>query len=154
LQNDRINEVPSEADWGDYSFDPYYHDQYIGKTREEMLTRFCTLPVSVFEDLDFMTDVCFQYYVLGYELIFMNPDTQPKTDEFEMSDCASCFLNLLLHKLEKSPTTIMPVMERLLPTVRFVAANQERFEASPEIYGSFPEKLHEIERLYEIKKQS
>ncbi len=142
------NEIPTEDDWGDYRADSWAHDLYIGKTIEEMLPRFRTLPTSVFEDLDMMSDVCFQFYVFGYKLFLMSDEVFVKPVQPEAADGSSCFLDLIFRKLEKAPATILPVMEDLLPVAEFVTANQDRYGADPKIYGSYRDKLDTIKTLY------
>jgi hypothetical protein len=66
----------------------------------------------------------------------------------DASDAASCFLRVVLEKLETQPGYIVPIMPELLPTVEHVARNQELFEAAESIYGSFPEIFRKIQTLY------
>lgn len=75
-------------------------------------------------------------------------------DDTWASDAASCFLGLVLEKLEKQPELITPIMQELLPAVRHVASNQSSFGAREAIYGSFLEKLKRIESLFEPDKSS
>jgi hypothetical protein len=92
-----------------------------------------------------MPEVPFRYYVLGFRDFVM----AGQFDHLEGSDAASCFLSLVLEKLEKQPSYILSVMPQLLPAVRHVAMNQASFDANERIYGSFQEKLGRIEALYE-----
>jgi len=64
-------------------------------------------------------------------------------------DAASCFLGLVLGKLEEYPRHIVPIMPDLLPALDYVGPNQARFEAQESIYGIFLEKLSRIKTLYE-----
>jgi hypothetical protein len=63
-------------------------------------------------------------------------------------DAASCFLGLVLEKLEKHPHHIVPIMSDLLPALEYVGHHQARFEAQESIYGNFLEKLSRIKDLY------
>jgi len=92
-----------------------------------------------------MPELPFRYYMLGFRDFVM----AGKFDPLWASDAASCFVGLVLEKLEKQPRHILQIMPELLPAVRYVAMNQSLFEASENVYGSFPEKLRRIEGLYE-----
>ena len=63
------------------------------------------------------------------------------------SDAASCFLSLVLEKLERQPQDIIPVMPELLPAVEYVAENQAEFDAEESIYGDFREELKRIKTI-------
>jgi len=140
--------VPTEAEWGEYQADldqAYAHDLFAGRTNEEMLPHFRKSVIERTDELRWMPEVPFQYYVLGLRDFVMAGEF----DELEASDAASCFLGLVLEKLEKRPRFILPVMPQLLSAVRHVAANQASYRASASIYGSFAEKWKRIASLYE-----
>jgi hypothetical protein len=92
-----------------------------------------------------MPELPFRYYMLGFRDFMMAGEFTP----LWASDAASCFLGLVLEKLEKQPGYILQIMPQLLPAVRHVAMNRAAFEASEDVYGSFPEMLRRIEDLYE-----
>ncbi len=69
--------------------------------------------------------------------------------EFEGADAASCFLRLVLEKIEQEPTCIGPIMPALLETVEHVARNQSAFDADMDIYGDFLELSARIHGLCE-----
>ncbi len=140
--------VPTEAEWGEYQADldqKYAHDLFAGRTNQEMLPHFRRNVIERTDELRWMPEVPFQYYVLGFRDFVMAGEF----DALEASDAANCFLGLALEKLEKQPRFIVPVMSQLLPAIRYVAANQATYYASESICGSFPEKLKRIESLYE-----
>jgi hypothetical protein len=140
--------VPTEAEWGEYQADldqAYAHDLFAGRTNEEMLPHFRKSVIERTDELRWMPEVPFQYYVLGPRDFVMAGEF----DELEASDAASCFWGLVLEKLEKRPQFILPVMPQLLSAVRHVAANQASYRASPSIYGSFAEKWKRIASLHE-----
>jgi hypothetical protein len=91
-----------------------------------------------------MPPVPFRYYVLGFRDFVMARDF----DFLSASDAASCFLGLVLKKLEEQPSVIKPVMPALLPAVEYVARNQAEFEADKSIYGDFLETLKRIQALH------
>ena len=139
--------IPSEADWGDYQSDldaKWAHQHFIGRTNEEMQGYIRGTPLGAAEDLRFMPEVPFRYYVLGYRDFVLAGEFP----NFFASDAASCFLRLVLHKLEEQPRYIVPVMPDLLPALEYVARNQETFEAPENIYGRFLEMYRQIQELY------
>ncbi len=140
--------VPTEADWGDYQSDldqNYAHKIFAGRTNQEMLPRFRNNVIEATDELRWMPEVPFRYYILGFRDFVMAGEF----NHLEASDAASCFIRLVLEKLEKQPSYILPVMPQLLPAIQHVAMNQASFEASEDIYGNFQEKLGRIEALYD-----
>jgi hypothetical protein len=139
--------IPTEADWGDYQADvdqKWAQDQYLGCSNEEMQKYFRSKPIEAASDLQFMPEIPFRYYVLGYRDCVMACEYDP----LDASDAASCFLNLVASKLEKEPRHIVPVMPELMPALQFVAENQARSQAEEEIYGKFREKFARIQTSY------
>jgi hypothetical protein len=61
-------------------------------------------------------------------------------------------MQLVLHKLQEQPRSIVPVMPELVSALEYVAHNQAAFEADEHIYGNFLEMLKQIQVLYaEVK---
>ena len=138
--------VPTEADWGDYRSDldqTYAHSLFAGHTNQEMLPHFRRNVIERTADLRWMPEVPFRYYMLGFRDFMMLGEFE----QLSAADAASCFLRLVVEKLEEQPGHILPIMEELLPDVRHIAAHQESFEANESIYGSFQEILGRIEAL-------
>ena len=139
--------VPTEDDWGNYRADldqNHAHSVFAGRTNEEMQPFFRQNPLAITDDLRWMPDVPFRYYVLGFRDFIM----AKQFNLLDGSDAASCFLGLVLEKLESHPMLIAPVMPELMPTVEYVARNQGVFKADEGIYGNFFEKLSQIQTLY------
>lgn len=139
--------VPNEEDWGDYKSDldqEYSHRVFAGRANQEVQSLFSGNPVETTSDLRWMPDVPFRYYMLGFRDFMMGDDFDGNE-----SDAASCFLELILEKLEKFPLTIVPIMHELLPAAEYVAQNQVKFDADIEIYGNFLDKLTKIKVLCE-----
>ena len=139
--------VPTEAEWGDYHADldqKYAHDLFAGRTNEEMLPHFHRNVIERTDELRWMPEVPFRYYMLGFRDFVM----AGKFDLLDAADAASCFLDLALEKLEKQRGHILPIMPELLPTLRYVAQNQATFGATEGIYGNFQQKLARIDTLY------
>ena len=139
--------VPTESDWGNYQTDldqKWAHDQYCGRSNEEMQPYFRNSPVEGASDLEFMPEIPFRYYILGYRDFVMSGHFE----RLAASDAASCFLNLVTRKLERQPRYIVPIMPELVSALKHVAHNQAEFQADENIYGNFLKKLERIEALY------
>jgi len=151
-KRDRINakkllRVPTEEDWGDYQLDldqNHAHSIFAGRTNQDLQPFFKKNPIELADELRWMPAVPFRYYMLGFRDFVMAQDF----DLTDGSDAASCFLGLVLEKLEAHPLDIAPVMPELMPSLEYVSANQLLFDADESIYGRFPEKLARIENLY------
>jgi hypothetical protein len=144
--------VPTEADWGDYEGDldtKWSHDVFAGHTNLEMLSRFDVNVIETADELRWMPEVPFRYYILGFRDYVMAQEF--KYDDG--SDAASCFLNLIAEKLEGQPKHVLPIMPELLPALRYVAENQTLFGAEESIYGSFRRKLERIEEVYNLNRK-
>jgi hypothetical protein len=139
--------VPTEEEWGDYQADldqEYAHDLFAGHTNEEMLPHFYRNVIERASELQFMPEVPFRYYMLGFRDFVM----AGKFAHLEDSNAASCFLRLIEEKLENHPDQILTIMPELLPAIRHVRQNQISFHADEKIYGNFREKLDRIEAMY------
>jgi hypothetical protein len=139
--------IPAESDWGDYNADldqKWAHDRYIGRSNEEMQHYFRSNPIEAASDLQFMSEVPFRYYMLGYRDFVMSGNFA----HLDASDAASCFLGVVTEKLEKQPRYIAPIMPDLLPALEYVASNQAEFDADERIYGNFLKRLKRIQTLY------
>lgn len=138
--------VPTEEDWGDYQSDldrKYAHDLFAGHTNEQMRPYFRQNPIERTDELRWMPEVPFRYYMLGFRDCIMDRDF----DFLEAANAASCFLGLIIEKLEKQPKVIVPIMPELLPTAEHVARNQALYAAEESIYGNLLEKLAQIQTL-------
>ena len=106
--------VPTEADWGDYQADldqTHAHKLFAGRTNQEMLPHFRSNVIERTDELRWMPEVPFRYYVLGFRDFVIAGEF----DQLEASDAASCFLGLVLEKLERQPGYILPILPQLLP---------------------------------------
>ena len=95
-----------------------------------------------------MPTIPFRYYMLAYRNYVLSPRLFSVGYGFDAPDAASCFLTLIIAKLEEAPGDIAPIMEELLPAIEHVASNQKQYDADEDIYGSFPEKFIKIRELY------
>jgi hypothetical protein len=145
---DYVMTPPTEAEWGNYHADldqSHAHKVFAGRTNQEMLPHFRRNVIERTDELRWMPEVPFRYYILGLRDFVMAREF----DQFGAADAANCFIGLVLEKLEKQPVYILTILTQLLPAVRYMAMNQSMFEASESIYGSFQEKLKRIESLSE-----
>ena len=69
-------------------------------------------------------------------------------DECDAASAGSALLHLVERKLQSEADSIGPIMSDLMPAVEFVAMNQERRSADPEIFGDFPAQLGRIRELW------
>lgn len=139
--------MPTEEDWGNYKSDldqNHAHSVFAGRTNQEMQPFFRRNPVESTDELRWMPEVPFRYYMLGFRDFVM----AKKFEFLSGSDAASCFLGLVREKLEKHAQQVVPIMPELLPAVEYVARNQSLFDAQESIYGNFLETLARIQTLY------
>jgi hypothetical protein len=144
----RRQRVPTEQDWGDYREDldqEYAHRVFAGKKNAEMQPLFQDNVIERTSDLRSMPSVPFKYYMIGFRDFIRAGDFGHPCDA---ADGASCFIRLVLEKLEAQPDHILPIMPELLPTVEYVANHQAEYEADESIYGSFVEIYKQIQALY------
>jgi hypothetical protein len=139
--------IPTEADWGNYQAEPdqkYAHEMFAGHTNEEMQPHFYRNVIDRADELRWMPEVPFRYYMLGFRDFVM----AGKFAHLGDSDAASCFLRLIEEKLESHPVHILSIMPELLSAIRHVGQNQASFHADDKIYGNFQEELDRIEAMY------
>lgn len=108
--------VPSEEDWGDYKADldqKHAHSVFTGRTNVEMQPFFRLNPIERTEELRWMPEVPFRFYMLGFRDFVMGKNF----GFLNASDSASCFLDLVLEKLDKNPQQIIPIISDLLPSL-------------------------------------
>jgi hypothetical protein len=140
--------VPTEKDWGDYKSDldrNYAHSVFAGRTNLEMQALIRSSPIECSGDLGWMPEVPFRYYMMGFRDLIVANDFQ----DLDAPDAASCFLRLVIRKLEEQPQYIVPIMPELLPAIEHVARNQSLFKAKESIYGNFLDLLTRIHSLSE-----
>jgi hypothetical protein len=116
---------------------------FAGRTNGEMQPFFRRNPIEMTDELRWMPEEPFRYYMLGFRDFVMAGDL----DFLDGSGAASCFLGFVLEKLERQPRYVLPIMPELLPALEYVAKNQALFEAKESIYRNFLEKLERIREL-------
>ncbi len=144
-KKERTLKIPDEKDWAGYEDDldvRYAHDLFFGKSIHEVIPHFQQNPIERMDELLFMPTVPFQYYVFAIVKYIMSDSA--KNDP----DAASSFLTLMEARLEKSPASVIPIMDDLLPCLDFIAEKQKHFDADEHIYGDFKKRHHRILELY------
>ena len=137
--------VPGDAEWAGYEVDldaRYAHGLLYGKTIEQAQELFGqNLSIERADELQFVPRRVFQYYVFAFAECL-------RTDRARGdSDSASPFLHLLLERERIDRGSVSEIYRDLAPTIDFVAANQQHFDADEGIYGSFAELAREICRM-------
>src|SRR5208283_1793857 len=98
------------------------HSVFAGRTNQEAQPFFRRNPIEATDELRWMPAIPFRYYMLAFRDFIM-------AGQFDFSyaaDAASCFIGLVMQKLEKQPAHIVPIMAELIPAIEYVARNQDR----------------------------
>jgi hypothetical protein len=143
-----MNHIPSEKDWGEYwkDFDQKSaFESFFGKSNEQMQSHFYKNGNELMSELRFMPPKPFKYYILGFRDFILRGEFPA----YEASDFASYFLDMVEYLLRSDAQLISSSMIELMPALEYVANNQDKYEAPPDIYGDFLEKLSNIRALCE-----
>ena len=138
--------IPNEEDWGDWKADldtSYAHKIFFGKSKSEAIELFADSAISRQEDLMWMPNPPFQYYIQAYKEYMLSDRSEGD------SDGASCYLSLIKFKLEEEPDQVIEIFEELLPSLEIVAGRQTFYDADIAIYGDFKKRLSDIKQLKE-----
>jgi hypothetical protein len=143
--SNRKRKVPGVAEWSGYKDDldtKYAHKLFFGKSISEVLQYFGGVhSIERASELLYLPRAAFQYYVLAFAEFV-------RSDEcIGDSDSASPFLNLLVNREKRDPGSVAQIYSELAPAVDFVAQNQDRYDADPNIYGTFSEKAETLRHL-------
>jgi hypothetical protein len=137
--------IPGNAEWFGWKEDldvKYAHKLLFGKSISEVIKHFDRSPIERADELLFMPRKAFQYYIFAFTE-YLNSN-----DAIGASDAASPFLRLLIAREKRDPGSVMEIYEELFPTINFVAQNQARFDANPDIYGHFEDLARELDEAY------
>ena len=144
-------EIPSKDDWEEAWTgldEACAFRNFSGKSLTEARALFVQSAITYQEDLVWMPEKPFKYYVRAY--IHYVSSQQSRGD----SDAANCFLGLIETRLRDHPEWMDETWDRIDSVLRRIADQQEEFyDASPHMYGDFSKK---VDRLIEkrIKVQS
>ena len=142
--------VPDSDEWGPESGDldvEYARGIFFGKSAQQMAPLFARNVLERVDEIRFMPDACFPYYMLALrDYVLLEP-----TKASEMApDAASSFIGLIAEKLAQHRALIQPLMAELLPALEYLVRHQAEYGAEVDIYGDFGERVAEIKRLYSI----
>ena len=135
-------EVPSKADWEETwkQLDgPSAFRHFFGKTLTEALKLFQHCALVYQEDLVYMSEKPFKYYVRAY--VHYLASERSRGD----ADAANCFLGLVEIRLRDHPEWLDPSWGQIEPVLRKIAEKQVNFfDAEPSIYGDFSTKVDSL----------
>lgn len=141
----KARKIPGAKEWQGYEADLdvcYAHKLLFGKSASEVVDHFAGARcIERADELLFMPRGAFQYYVFSFVEYIRSAQAK------EESDAGSVFLRLLADRERKDPGSVKAIYPELRDVVSFVAGNQEYFDASPDIYGSFEDLGAEVDRL-------
>jgi hypothetical protein len=139
--------VPDERDWGDPDRDDldrqWARKVFLGRNMDECAPLFAENPIERCDEIRFMRPVPFRYYLTAFARWVAGSEAL----RYGAPDAASCFLRLVLEKLEESPSPVAPILPEIVEAARFVADNQAGYGADVKIYGDFREIFARIEGL-------
>ena len=150
MANIMTRDIPSEEDWGNYEDDEDQHDahqSFSGRDLVEVFPVFARSAISGTENLRFMPTLPFQYYIFAFCEFLISEEVLTLNDGVNAADAASCFLGLIIYKLEHQRADIEPIFDELMPYIEYVVSNQSLFDADIDIYGDFKEKFSLIQKL-------
>jgi len=138
--------IPTEKDWENWNLNEdtrYSHCRFAGKSNKEVQSYFRLNVIEAVDELRWMPKVPFQYYMTGFKDFVESK----RYDENDAPNIASCFIELVLEKIENSPEVIEPIIHDLLPTLEYLATHQAEYDADREIYGNFQIKMNQIKGI-------
>ena len=138
--------IPNEKDWENWNLNEdtrYSHGRFAGKSNEEAQSYFKLNVIEATDELRWMPKVPFQYYMIAFKDFVESK----QYDEDDAPNVASCFIGLVLEKLESSSEVIEPIIHDLLPTMEYIAMNQAEYDADIKIYGNFQIKMNQIKKI-------
>ena len=130
--------MPSKAAWGDIGKDldvKYAYKIFGEKERNEVHGDFGRCVIERADELRFMPDAVFPYYMLA----FMDFVEHGEYSVADASDVFHSYLELIKSRLKSSPQSIIIIIKDLAPSIRRIILAQDHFNISREIYGNFEE---------------
>lgn len=116
----------------------YAYRHFFGKTAEQATGLFAQNALYYQEDLLYMPQKPFSYYLEAFIAYLRSPESDGD------SDGASCFLGLIEFKVEHEWKDIKDTFKLLVEHVDYVADNQQKYDAQTCIYGSFQKRRKRI----------
>ena len=131
------NNIPSESDWRSepWGIDtPYAYNHFQGKSREDAVEFFVENAIYYQEDIMFMPEACFRYYIHSYmDYLFSGRSAGD-------SDAANCFFGIVEIRKDDIARADFDLRQRILDMLKRLASQQAWYEADIEIYGDFIER--------------
>lgn len=142
--------IPCKADWNSYEDDldvQYLHNLFLGKDIDEVQQYFeAGRSIERADELLFSPRPIFQYYIFAFSQFLLSDKGK------EDSDAASAFLNLLVAREEKDPSSVMAIYSDLSQTIEFIETYQIHSDADIAIYGLFSERTKQLKKLCNFDK--
>jgi hypothetical protein len=134
--------IPDKGDWEEAWMgldEASAFQNFYGKTLKEALQLFEDCALIYQEDLVYMPEHAFKYYVRAY--IYYLASERSRGD----SDAANCFIGLLNERLRDHPNWLSGSWCQIEPVLRKIADHQEDFfDAKRSIYGDFRKKVERV----------
>jgi len=137
VRHKRDMNIPTEHDWTHHLNDldaAWAKKNFLGKTREQAVEMFAENALIYQEDIMFMPEPCFRFYVHAYIDYLMSD--QSKGD----SDGASCFFGIVEVRKDDILRTPSELRTRFEVLLRRLAERQAWYDAEPDIYGQLKER--------------
>lgn len=138
-----MERIPNDRDWWggvpEGLDEKCAYDHFFGKSLAEAHELFVMNALYYEEDLLYMPEKPFVYYVRAF--IFYLESEKSRGD----SDAANCFLGLVDHYLEMDPLWLKSSWGKIRPLLDKIAIEQVAFyDACPDIYGDFQRKVERM----------
>lgn len=133
--------VPNREDWEEAwegLDEACAFKNFFGKTLEQAVSLFEECALVYQEDLVYMPEVPFHFYIFAYTRYLLSEES--KGD----SDGASCFFGVIELKLASNPRWLIESWAEIEEVLNRLSSGQEYFDACESIYGSFPKKASKL----------
>jgi len=136
-------EIPSESDWGEYWKDldqKSAYENFYGKSNEQLQNIYYSRGQEIMTEIRFMPSVPLKYYLVGFKDFV----TGGRFPEYESSDYASYFLDMIEALLFERSEDIASLKDELVSAAKYISENQDSYEADKSIYGDFADNYERI----------
>ncbi len=133
--------IPIDADWRSESWDldvDSAYEHFSGKTKEEAARLFQHDAARYQEDLLYMPEACFPYYLDACMMYLLSPAAEGDADG------ASGFITLITERARENPDEIRDLWPQISPMLRYIANHQEQFGADEETHGNFHDQIEAL----------
>ncbi len=133
-------DIPTEADWStdSWGLDTLYaREHFFGKSLEEAFELFVEDALCYQEDVMFMPNACFRYYLHAYM------DYLWSEQSADAADAANCFFSVVGLRAEDIRDSEPGLRQRVEALLRRLADRQAWYGADEQNYGSFKQRAGE-----------